>query len=118
MIRSIGDEELNGHDDANIPCNIFISEIGEDYEDEVAEALVDLELEGFEPKWILTADIFMPRKGLADGPYRYVADTKEELYALVREHVLPSYKIALDAVTAMADGKRDSFYYWKEKHDD
>lgn len=120
MIICIGDNELEKHDGANIPCNLFISEIDEDYEEEVAAALEDREdiPEGFEAKWILTGDNFMPRKGLWDGCIRYVSDTKEELHQLVKEKILPTYKIAFDAVTDMAEGRRKSFYYWDPKGPD
>ncbi len=110
MIQSTGEEEFGEHDSANIPCNIFITEI--DWDD-----LREMGLAENMPKWAkyqLTADIFMPRKGLYDTAYEYVADNKEELRALVRKHVLPSYQIALDAVTALTEGKRDTFYYWSK----
>lgn len=114
MIICIGENELGEHDGANIPCNIFISEIGEDDAEKVATALEDRDdlPDGFEAKWILTGDNFMPRKGLADSCIRYVSDSKEELHQLVKEKILPTYKIAFDAVTDMAEGRRESFYYW------
>lgn len=114
MKFSLGEEELSGCDDANIPCNIFITEVTEDDLEDLMGELQgrDDVPEGWKPKWKLTADNFMPRKGLWDGANKYVADTKEELTDLVKEHVLPMYKIAFDAITAMSEGKRDSFYYW------
>ncbi len=122
MIKSIGQEELGEHDDANIPCNIFITAIDENDIEEVDENWGgDEESDGPAPsswaKWKLHADNFMPRKGLADGVYTYVASTKEELMELVKEKVLPSYIIAVKAVTELSEGKRDSFHYWTEKDD-
>jgi hypothetical protein len=120
MIRSTGEEPLENHDSANIVCNIFISKLSE-------EDLHDLDLRWDEEEWneegdveipnkwarfVFTADVFMPRKGLHDGAYQYIASTREELQELVREKVLPSYEIGLQAVKDLADGKRTSFYYW------
>jgi hypothetical protein len=120
MIKCIGENELTGHDDANIPCNLFIRELSA-YDLEKLDEKWDHEDD--EPpskwaKWKLTGDNFMPRKGLWDGCIEYVASTREELSELVKEKILPSYKIAFDAVTAMSEGKRKSFYYWLEKDDE
>ena len=118
MIKSVGEETLDGHDPCTIPCNIFIREIRA-YEFEELDARWRNRGEEGDPpsvwaKWSLGADCFMPRKGLADGCHKYLASTKEEISALVREKILPSYKIAFDAVTAMSEGKRSNFYYWDE----
>lgn len=121
MIKNIGDNELEGHDDANIPCNLFITELSDDDLKEIDDkcALEDDEVPPSKwAKWQLTGDCFMPRKGLWDGCIVYVASTREELSQLVKEMILPSYKIALDAVTAMSEGKRKSFYYWLAKDDE
>lgn len=116
MIQSIGEAEFGPHDSANIPCNIFIAEI--DREDEYdLQRLREHGVVGTEWTWRLTADLFMPRKGKWSDAYEYVATSKEELNELVRKHVLPSYQIALDAVTAMSEGRRDTFYYWSPEHD-
>jgi len=114
MIKSIGEEELSEHDDANITCNVFITKISENDHEELDE---DWDEEEGEPpsKWAkfqLTADVFMPRKGLHDGAYKYIASTRAELQELVREKILPSYEIGLQAVKDLADGKRTGFYYW------
>lgn len=107
-IHSAGEVELEEHDDANIPCNLFISELDE----EDAQSAKDEHELDFIPKWELRFDLFMPRKGLMDSAGTYFAETREELQQLVKEKILPSYKIAFDAITAMAEGKRDDFYYW------
>lgn len=113
MIKSI-DDEIGEHDSANIYCNIFITKIDEDEFEELDENWD--ENEGEPPsKWAkyeLTADIFMPRKGLYNGAAKYIASTREELQELVRERILPSYEIGLQAMKDLCDGKRGSFYYW------
>lgn len=118
MIKSVGEETLDGHDSANIPCNIFIQEIKAYEFEELDASWRNRGEEGDPPsvwaKWRLSSDYFMPRKGLADGCHRYLSSTREELSTLVREKILPSYKIAYDAVTALSEGKRDNFYYWTE----
>lgn len=97
-IKFYGDGEIEGHDDANIPVNLFLSKVKHKRK----------------VKYRLSYDIFMPRKGMAEGGF-LLADTKDEVQTFIREKILPSYKIAFDAVTAMANGKRDSFYYWMKK---
>lgn len=97
MIKFYGGDEITGVDDANIPVNLFIAKVK--HKGKV--------------KWRLSWDYFMPRKGMAEGGF-LLADTKEEMQAFIRKNILPSYKIAFDAVTAMTEGKRDSFYYWLE----
>jgi hypothetical protein len=120
MIKCTGENVLDGHDDANIPCNLFIRELSDWDLEKLQEREADEE-DG-DPaskwaKWKLTGDCFMPRKGLWDGCIEYVASTREELSELVKTQILPSYKIAFDAVTAMSEGKRKSFYYWQKDDD-
>lgn len=100
MIKFFG-EEIEGHDDANIPVNIFTSKVK--YKGKV--------------KYRLSYEYFMPRKGLATEGSFLLADTKEELQEFIKKNILPTYKIAFDAVTAMSEGKRDALYYWCEKDD-
>lgn len=82
-------------DDANIPVDIW------------------LELDG--ERWVLRASNYMPRKGYVhDGAYRAEADTREELVALLEQHVLPLYRTA---VSQLEDVCRTSgeghLYYWQ-----
>ncbi len=100
MIKFYGDGEITGLDDANIPVNLFTSKVK--HKGKV--------------KYRLSYDFFMPRKGMAEGGF-LLADTKEELQEFIKKNILPLYKIAFDAVTAISEGKRDSFYYWVEKDD-
>lgn len=103
--ESIGEMELSDADDANIPVNIFITK-GEDEEDESEE-------EAKLGAWVLTADNFMPRRGMtSESVFKYRSDSPEELRALVGEFVLPFYKRAVELVEKMIAGKGDSFYYW------
>lgn len=119
MIKSVGECELEGHDDANIPVNIFITEIVDDDERYVPDPEEEDEaLRSFNPKWALSADLFMPGKNRSfEGGVKYLADTKEELHELVKEKILPTYKIAMEAITAIGEGARTSFYYWMETDD-
>lgn len=94
------DEEISGPDSANIPVNLI---------------LVKKTVRG-KVKYKLTYDLFMPRKGMGEGGV-VITDTLEEMQQFIRENVLPSYKIAFDAVTAMTEGKRASLYYWTETGD-
>lgn len=97
-IKFYGDGEIEGHDDANIPVNLFLSKVK--HKGKV--------------KYRLSYDFFMPRKGLAEGGF-LLADTKDEVQTFIHEKILPSYKIAFDAISAMTKGTRDSFYYWTKK---
>lgn len=101
MIKEFGDVTTADFDSANIPINLFITKT---------------KVKG-KIKYKLTYELFMPRKGTYDGGSVVVADTREELQQLIQEKVLPLYKIAFDAVTALVGGTRDAFYYWVEKDD-
>lgn len=92
MIKSIGDMGLEEADDANVPVNISISEPSES-----------------ETSWELVAGNYMPRKNwIADGQYRYLADSREELMQLVQKYVVPLYECALSRLKAVGE-----LYYWK-----
>lgn len=97
MIKFFGEGEITGLDDANIPVNLFTAKVK--HKGKV--------------KYKLSYDFFMPRMGLAEGGF-LLADTKEERAEFIRANILPLYKLAFEAVTAIAEGTRDDFYYWNK----
>lgn len=111
MIHDCGDVEITEVDAHNIPVDIWILPVGEN------DGPIPAEAEGM--GWALYADDYMPRKSCnATNAYRVYADSREELAALVRDHVLPLYRNAIAKLEAMVDGSGDSLYYWdapKEK---
>lgn len=92
-IRNIGEMELDGMDDANIPVVCF---------------LLEPEEEG--DFWTWTAVNFMPRKECCGGTWTVEADSKEELLEWIREKVVPLYAAALSNLE-----KFGANYYWKLK---
>ncbi len=94
-MENIGESEITDFDDANVPVNIFIEK-----EDET-------------DTYLLTIDNFMPRKGCVNEGFVQIRGTKTKLHELVKIHILPHYKRALELVTKVAEGNADSFYYWK-----
>lgn len=106
MIESLGECDVDCMDDANIPVDIWFKS-------------PDCEFNDHDSKWTLTAGNYMPRKGrVSEGAYCFVADTQEELSALVEEHVIPLYLIAINILQQMAAGKPTNLYYWKQPHED
>ena len=103
MIENSGELSIDLADDANVPVNIFISEVeeGDYHEDD-------------QPEWathVLNADNFMPRKErVAHGTYLVFADNEEELRALVQKHVVPLYEQALERLKT-----HSTLYYWTTK---
>jgi hypothetical protein len=93
MIRSVGNMGLEEANHANIPVSIFITKP-----------------EGAETGWELSANNYMPRKNyIAEGEYKYYADTKEELVGLVRKYVIPTYETAIRRMQSAGE-----LYYWEE----
>lgn len=100
MIKNSGELSIDFADDANVPVNIFISEVEEgDYD------------EDDQPDWathVLTASNFMPRKGrVASNTHLVFADNEEELRTLVQRHVVPIYEQALERLKT-----KSTLYYW------
>lgn len=94
-------------DDANVPVSLFLSKIGDsDRIDEPADHL-----------WRLTADNYMPRKGMCtDCAYCVSARSRDDLAAIVRKHVLPLYHIAVQKLDLMAFGEGEgNLYYWEHE---
>jgi hypothetical protein len=90
MHTDFGEIEISGCNEMNIPVSCFL----EQRED---------------GKWEWTAANFMPRKGYAnDGQYRVVADTKEEILSLIKKHVTPLFKVALQKLETEGE-----LYYWE-----
>lgn len=78
-------------DDANVPVNVSITEPNE-----------------ANPKWILSACNYMPRKGrVAECAYQVEADTREDLEMVIDTFIVPLYEAALNNLK----NKRE-LYYW------
>ena len=113
MIVSVGEISFESCDDANIPVSIFFSEVREN---ELKDLYREHDLEGLENAeklYQVIADNYMPRRGTSSEGYHAVSDSKEELAALLREQVLPLYKIAFDKVTSLSSGELGGLYYWE-----
>ena len=103
MIEEYGEMTFADFDEANIPVNIFFSQIDED--DEEYE-------NGF--RWRILAENFMPRKQTIVGyAAEALSDNKEELQELIKKYVVPLYESALRKLKGMVSGDCDNFYYWE-----
>ncbi len=106
MIESLGECNVQTMDDANVPVDIWFKSPDCDYNKHPG-------------KWTLTAGNYMPRKGrVSQEAYCFVADTQEELSALVEEHIIPLYLAAINILQRMATGKPTSLYYWSQPHEE
>lgn len=105
-----GDISIEGADDANVPVDIWLTQIADDAEDE------DRGRRGW---WRLRANNYMPRKGYLGGEHSYLAISKdrEVLAALVRVHWLPLYQTAVKVLTEMKPNEEGTacLYYWQDK---
>lgn len=101
MVDEIGDMEFSSADNANIPVDIWLEQ----------------ENEGpYKGKWSLSAANYMPRKAaVGDEAYKAIADTREELVALIKEHIVPLYERAMSHLQSMINGSGKSLYYWDER---
>lgn len=97
-VQESGECEFAEADDTNIPVSIFFGEADSNMP------------EGHH--WSLTADNYMPRKGIGDDAYRATAPTREALVEVVRKYILPLYENAMANLQAMIAGTNDSLYYW------
>lgn len=84
-------------DDANVPVDVWLMapEAGED-------------------EWELRAANYMPRKDRVQ-PEAYItrSTSKEELQSIVRDKILPLYRIAVAKLEAITTGDDDHLYYWE-----
>ena len=92
-IRNLGEMELDGMNDANIPVVCFLSKPEEEGE-----------------LWEWTAVNFMPRKECCGPGWHVEADTKEELLAWIQENVVPLYETATNNLRKFGEN-----YYWEAK---
>ena len=101
-VKYIGDEGecWTSFNDANVPMIVFLSEPGDWSADDEDDA----------DKWHLSITAFMPRKESCFVALEAVADTREELAALVREHVVPWFERATNQLRDTGE-----LYYWPEK---
>ena len=105
MQASLGELQFDDADNANIPVDIWLVPVTED--DSIPGGL------NFEPKFVLRAANYCPRKcNVYDSAYEVYADNREELVNLLNKHVIPLYKTALNILNEMADGTNDGLYYW------
>jgi hypothetical protein len=98
MIQELADRmSFDSADDANIPVDIWLHAPDEEC-----------------PSWRLLAANYMPRKGcLHPHGYEVRADNREELNAIVRDKILPLYRVATAQLEAIANGEADHLYYWQ-----
>ncbi len=98
MIHSRNDRmEFSSADDANIPVDIWLTK------------------EADEPRWVLRASNYMPRKEcLHPHGYHAESESREELADLIMAHVMPLYETAVRQLKAIASGEADSLYYWHD----
>jgi hypothetical protein len=114
MIHEFGKIEIAAADDMNVPVDIWLLQMDPKFPDAFPWTVRGESAAGMQ--WCLRANNYMPRKGClsGEGSYMVFSDSREELAALVREHVLPLYRAALDVVTCIADGSQDCLYYWEK----
>ena len=105
--EDLGDIQIERADDANVPVDIWLTQIDKD--DDAAE-------DGRAGWWQLRANNYMPRRAYLGGERSYYAVSKdrEVLAALVRKHWLPLYQIAVDVLTELRPNEDGNarLYYW------
>jgi hypothetical protein len=116
MIENRGELEIRNADDANVPVDIWVSQINNDsfnngYGDKISQDDIG--------KWELHANNYMPRRAsLAEDcdAYFIVADTKEEIAELIEKYILPLYRVAIEVLTDMAATGKGHLYYWENQN--
>ena len=119
MIENVGELEIQGCDDANIPVDVWLHSPQDNKDNEVE---YNGKNDNPEDLWLLTASNYMPRKGrLGEDQCYKVWGTKEELRELIKKHILPLYETAVKYLQGMIAGTTyengkpvfDGLYYWQ-----
>lgn len=102
MIEDIGQIPFDAFDDANVPVDIWLTEIDEDKESFA---------EGY--RYELKAGCYMPRRGrVEETALNIIASTREELAEIVKKHLLPLYETAVVKINKIISGEEEDLYYW------
>jgi len=99
-----GEIAIEHADDSNVPVDIHLGPA----EDDAGEEIPDL--------WELRASNYMPRKGVVvEGNYCAQSADREVLAALVRQHWLPLYLAAVQALATLTpdEDRTAGLYKWK-----
>ena len=102
MLEEKGSRAFRDADELNVPVSILLIE----NEDDETGVMDD--------RWRLIAANYMPLKGFVkEDLFDTVADNREELVEIIREHVIPLYQTALKKLQAICEGKTDCLLEWK-----
>ncbi len=102
----LGEISFDVADSANVPVDIWLSEITNDEEDSSLAEYVGW--------WRLTAKNYTPRKSRVTESrvYDLMSQDRAELAAIVQSKVKPLYAAAMAKIDAMVGGTGESLYYW------
>ena len=99
-VEDLGETPIEKIDSTAIPVDIWLKE----------EMDEEGKPSGF---WVLSSNIYMPRKGLSyDGVFKLRSRDPESLRQIIRDKIIPVYQAGISRLEAMINGTEDSLYYW------